>query len=105
NFVDHDDNWHISSTQITGYLYDPAYPNKRDICGWARTNDGITVQFRVTLTDNGEPGTNDLFGIVVDTRNQIPGDRFYRIGSRRLANGQGGGGNVQLHKGNNSNTA
>jgi hypothetical protein len=105
NYVDHNQNWHITSTQITGYLYDPAYPNKRDICGWAQTNDGITVQFRVTLTDNGEPGRNDEFGIVVDTKNQIPGDRFYIVTSRKLANGQGGGGNVQLHKGNNSNTA
>jgi hypothetical protein len=27
------------------------------------------------------------------------------VSSRQLANGQGGGGNVQLHNGNNSNTA
>ena len=105
NYVDHETNWHISSTEITGYLYDPAFPNKRDICGWARTNDDITVRFRVTLTDNGEPGRNDEFGIAIDTQNQIPGDRFYIVTSRKLANGQGGGGNVQLHKGNNSNTA
>ena len=100
NFVDHQANWHISSVEITGYLYDPAFPNKRDICGWARTNDEITVRFRVTLTDNGEPGNNDEFGIAIDTQNQIPGDRFYIVRSRKL-----GGGNVQLHKGNNSNTA
>ena len=105
NYVDHENNWHISSVEITGYLYDPAFPNKRDICGWARTNDEITVRFRVTLTDNGEPGRNDEFGIAIDTQNQIPGDRFYTVTSRKLANGQGGGGNVQLHKGNNSNTA
>ena len=58
------------------------------------------MRFRVTLTDNGEPGNNDEFGIAIDTQNQIPGDRFYIVRSRKL-----GGGNVQLHKGNNSNTA
>ena len=100
NIVDHETNWHLSSTQITGYLYDPAFPNKRDICGTAETNDGITVQFRVTLTDNGEPGTADQFGFVIDTRNQIPGPRFVFVRSRTLS-----GGNVQLHKDNPSTTA
>ena len=100
NIVDHETNWHLSSTQITGYLFDPANPNARDICGWAETNDGINVQFRVHLVDNGEPGTSDEFGLVVDNRNQIPGDRFFLVRSRRLA-----GGNVQLHKDNPSTTA
>ena len=31
NIVDHETNWHLSSTQITGYLFDPANPNARDI--------------------------------------------------------------------------
>jgi len=105
NYVDHQSNLHVSSMEITGYLVDPAYPNKRDICGWARTNDEITVRFRVTLTDNGEPGVNDQFGIVIDTLNQVPGDRFYRVSSRKLADGGPGGGNVQLHKENPSTTA
>ena len=47
-----------------------------------------------------EPGTSDEFGLVVDNRNQIPGDRFFLVRSRRLA-----GGNVQLHKDNPSTTA
>jgi hypothetical protein len=106
NYVDHNQNLHMSSTQITGYLFDPADPNRRDICGWARTNDGITVQFRVTLVDNGEPGVNDEFGITMDTFNQIPGvTRFYTVTSRQLADGGPGGGNVQLHKSNPSTTA
>ena len=105
NFVDHEQNLHVSSIEITGYLYDPASPNSRDICGWARTNDEITVRFRVRLTDNGEPGVNDQFGIVLDTQNQIPGDRFYLVSTRKLANGGPGGGNVQLHKSNPSTTA
>jgi len=100
NIVDHETNWHLSSTQITGYLFDPAQPNARDICGMAETNDGITVQFRVHLVDNGEPGTSDQFGLVVDTRNQVPGDRFLLVRSRNIS-----GGNVQLHKDNPSTTA
>ena len=101
NFVDHQQNYHVSSTEITGYLFDPAQPNKRDICGWARTNDDEVVRFRVSLTDNGEPGRNDTFGIILD-RAGTPhtGDRFYVLSSRTLQ-----GGNVQLHKGNRSNTA
>jgi hypothetical protein len=54
----------------------------------------------VHLVDNGEPGTADEFGVVVDNRNQIPGDRFFIVRSRRLA-----GGDVQLHKSNPSTTA
>jgi hypothetical protein len=46
---------------------------------------------------------NDKFGIIIDNWNAPT--RFYVVTSRKLANGEGGGGNVQLHKGNNSNTA
>jgi len=100
NIVDHETNWHLTSTQITGYLFDPAEPNSRDICGWAETNDGINVQFRVHLVDNGEPGRNDQFGVVIDNHNQVPGERFFLVRSRKLS-----GGNVQLHKSNPSTTA
>ena len=104
NFVDHRSNFHLKSTQITGYLYDPANPNSRDICGKARINDGpYEVSFRVHLEDNGEPGVNDKFGIVIDNWNAPT--RFYVIGSRNLGGGEHGGGNVQLHKSNNSTTA
>ena len=104
NYVDHETNFHLSSMDITGYLYDPAYPNKRDICGWGRTSEGATVRFRVTLTDNGEPGVNDRFGIVVEN-DHTAGERFYIVTSRKLADGGPGGGNVQLHKSNPSTTA
>ena len=104
NYVDHEFNFHLQSTQITGYLFEPANPNARDICGKARVNDSaFEVMFRIHLEDNGEPGVNDKFGIIVDNWNAPT--RFYVVSSRQLANGQGGGGNVQLHKGNNSNTA
>ena len=104
NFVDHENQFHMDSTRITGYLFDPAMPNARDICGWGRINDQPEeVMFRVRLVDNGEPGKNDTFGITIDNW-YSSGERFYRVSSRKLANGGPGGGNVQLHKGNNSNT-
>ncbi len=84
--------YHLNSTQITGYLCDPAFPNARDVCGVAKTNTGETVKFRVRLVDNGE-GTNapckDEFGIVLDNG--------YLVSTRPLAGGDQGGGNVQYH--------
>jgi hypothetical protein len=101
NYVDHNGDggtvpFHVNSTQITGYLCDPAFPNARDVCGVARTNaSGDPVFFRVRLVDNGE-GTNaickDEFGIRLSTG--------YVVSTRRLAAGGPGGGNVQLHKDN-----
>ena len=107
NYVDHDpvpyagtkSPYHVDSTQITGYLFDPAFPNARDVCGFARTNAGETVRFRVRLVDNGE-GSNasckDEFGIRLSNG--------YLVTTRPLADGGPGGGNVQLHKPNPSNT-
>ena len=105
NYVDHENQFHMVSTRITGYLFDPEAPNSRDICGWARINDqSQEVMFRVRLTDNGEPGVNDAFGITIDNW-YTSGERFYRVSTRTLGDGDGGGGNVQLHKGNRSNSA
>ena len=102
NYVDHTNGFHMDSTRITGYLYDPAIPNARDICGWARINDQPQeVMFRVRLIDNGEPGRTDKFGIVIDNWYSA-GERFYKVTTRELKNP--GGGNVQLHDGNPSNT-
>ena len=93
NYVDHATSppYHVDSTQITGYLIDPAFPNARDICGIARTNRGESVRFRVRLEDNGEPGRDDRFGIRLDNG--------YLVTTRLLE-----GGNVQLHKPNPSTT-
>jgi hypothetical protein len=94
NYVDHGSAppFHVDSTQVTGYLIDPAFPNARDICGFARTNLGETVRFRVRLVDNGEPGVNDKFGIRLSNG--------YLVTTRLLS-----GGNVQLHLPNPSTTA
>jgi hypothetical protein len=93
NFVHHSaliGPYHVSSIEITGYLFDPAFPNARDICGIARTSLDQTVRFRVRLEDNGEPGKGtDRLGIRMDTG--------YHLFTRPLA-----GGNIQLHKPNRS---
>jgi hypothetical protein len=105
NFVDHETGYHLNSTRITGYLWDPKVPNARDICGWARVNDSsYEEQFRVRVIDNGEPGRDDQFGIIVDNTHSS-GDRFYLVSTRSLGGNKNGGGNVQLHKSNPSTTA
>jgi hypothetical protein len=93
NYLDHSTAppYHVDSTQITGYLIDPAFPNARDICGIARTNRGESVRFRVRLEDNGEPGRDDRFGIRLENG--------YLVTTRLLE-----GGNVQLHQPNPSTT-
>lgn len=106
NYVDHDlvlvpsvgvvTPYHVDSTEITGYLMDPAFPNARDICGFARTNAGETVRFRVRMEDNGEPGVNDRFGIRLSNG--------YLVTARSLGGTGSGGGNIQLHKPNPSTT-
>jgi hypothetical protein len=102
NYVDHGGSsgvspYHVDSTEITAYGEDPAFPNAREICGMATTNAGETVQFRVRMEDNGESGTNDTFGIVLDNG--------YILKRRPLGDGGPGGGDVRLHKPNPSTTA
>jgi hypothetical protein len=108
NVVDHQEGLHFNSVEITGYLFDPDMPEARDICGWARVNtQAAPVRFRMRLGDFGEPGTFDVMGFAADFGENATGfhTRFYKVGWRMLNDGQGGGGNVQLHKGNPSNTA
>lgn len=103
NVIDHENNFQMKAERITGYLYDPEFPDGRDICGWARINNADNlVMFRIRLNDKGEPGKNDSFGIIIDNWHTA-GERFYKVGVRKLNNGEGGGGNIQLHKGNRSN--
>jgi hypothetical protein len=101
NYVDHGGAfgktpYHVNSTEITGYLFDETAPNARDICGWARTNAGETVRFRVRMEDNGEPGRDDRFGIRLSNG--------YLVTTRSLGGDGPGGGNIQLHKPNRSTT-
>jgi len=71
----------------------------RLVCGTARTNLYGDVDFMVRAHDHGEPGTEDQFdirlaqsGVVVYTTE--------REGMHTLNDGNGGGGNIQLHKPN-----
>lgn len=99
NVVDHSPSGgHLRSTRITGYLFDPAFPNARDICGEGevKTADGrrFSTRFRARLEDNGEPGGSDRFGLHLSDG--------YFLSTRELGppGPTGGGGNIQLHKPN-----
>ena len=97
NVLDHSYNppAHLRSTNITGYLMDPAFPNARDICGEGVVDGGagsFPVTFRVRMEDNAEPGAGiDKFGVRLSNG--------YDLTTRTLA-----GGNIQLHKPNPSTT-
>ena len=85
----------------------------REVCGTAETNDPVhpTVHFRVRAADNGEPGTNDFFWLHLSdpATNTVFYDTnctFLGSGTQCGSGGTGGpgGGNIQLHKHNPSNT-
>jgi hypothetical protein len=74
----------LQSASITTYL--ATGPTARVIEGTASTNLYGTLRFRVTATDNGEPGRNDTFQIELD-------NGYFTQGT--LLSGR-----VELHKGN-----
>ncbi len=88
----------VSSTDITGYLWDPAQPTMREVCGIGLTQNGEEVMFRARLVDNGEPGRMDTFAIATDNQHTA-GERFYIFTPAPLEEG-----NVNLHKANRSTT-
>jgi hypothetical protein len=93
NYVDHDNDYHVDSVKITGYLTPVQGSNIRDICGVAETNaDEPPVLFRLRIVDEGEPGSDDLFGIRLSNG--------YHVAPRSLGAGFHGGGNVELHGSN-----
>lgn len=102
NYIDHGTGLHVKAVSVTEYrLFDE---RTRDICGRAETNQMGDVVYHVRVTDNGEPGMDDVFilrlgqnGVIVYTTEGDPDHSLGGPGS--------GGGNIQLHKGNRSNTA
>ena|SRR5437867_2916153 len=93
NYLDHGSGLHVQATSITGYVF--VDDRTRDICGTYEANNGESGYFRVRVTDNGEPGSDDFFGIKLQSGYLALGD---------LGGPDPGGGNIQLHKGNASNT-
>jgi hypothetical protein len=111
-YVDHGNGLNVHWLTITNYIgietrggeNDPKRMGTRDVCGTARTNLFGDVDFRFRMTDNGEPGTEDVFilrlaqnGFVVYTT-EVDSDHT-------LGGGGPGGGNIQLHKPNPSTSA
>ena len=109
NYVDHggafgQSPFHVHARDVTGYIVVADYPpdknghprGTRDICGNADTNAGGPVQYRVRMRDLREPGRDsDAFGIAL-----FYGGSLIYLNQNFLS-----GGNIQLHKGNRSNTA
>lgn len=71
----------------------------RLVCGTARTNLYGDVDFMVRAKDAGEPGSDDEFDIRLAQGGRIVYDTAAE-GIHKLNDGNGGGGNIQLHKPN-----
>jgi hypothetical protein len=71
----------------------------RLVCGTARSNLYGDVDFMVRAHDAGEPGTEDEWDIRL-AKNGVIVYSTEVEGIHRLNNGDGGGGNIQLHKPN-----
>jgi hypothetical protein len=120
-YIDHGSGLNVHATSITAYIFQDIGVDfdkngnpvgERIICGTARTNQFGDANFAVRAVDRGEPGVNDNFDIRVtssdgstvfyDTTNEC---RWHFLGSSApCAAGNGGGGNIQLHKPNPSTT-
>jgi len=120
-YIDHGMDVKVHGTSITGYSKEGADSTDsqgqptgtRFICGTARTNQSYgDVNFVVRAKDTGEPGVTDEFdiqlttggtvaqgGVVVYTTNP-----FFLGPRHQLNDGNGGGGNIQLHEPNPSTT-
>lgn len=79
-YQDHGAGTKVKDTEITAY--EKTGENSRAIEGTARI-DGSSGEFRVEVTDNGEPGRDDVFRI--------------RLSNGYQAEGTLRGGNIQLH--------
>ena len=72
----------------------------RLICGTARSNLYGDVDFMVRAKDSGEPGTEDEFDIRLARGSVLVYATDSADGVHLLNDGNGGGGNIQLHKPN-----
>jgi hypothetical protein len=117
-YIDHGTGLNVHWTSITGYFFWDDGSNGTDsktgqpigtrkICGTARTNQFGDVNFAVRARDAGEPGVNDQFDIILTDStgavvyNTASECTWHYLGSYApCAAGNGGGGNIQLHKPN-----
>lgn len=88
NYIDHGRRMHVKSTAVTGYQHVDA--RTRQIT-YNVTIDGQPGTAIVIVTDNGEPGTHDIFQIRLS-------NGYFAAGQLGNPNKRGGGGNIQLHK-------
>ena len=101
--VDHGPGLNVHGTSITAYFPDILDPNKaRFICGKARTNlpapNDVDVDFAVRAKDDAEPGVNDEFDIqLLKFSTGFFYSTFIPGFPHKLNDGNGGGGNIQLH--------
>jgi hypothetical protein len=116
-YHDHGNGLNVHWTSITAYLkegdseqtFDPKTQQPtgtRLVCGTARTNmyPG-DVDFMVRARDAGEPGTSDEFDIWLSQGGALVYSTEYEPAApNKLGGGEGGGGNIQLHKPNPSTT-
>jgi hypothetical protein len=131
-YIDHGLGLNVHGTSVTGYFFTDDGSNgtdpktgqpvgTRDICGTARTNLYGDVYYHVQARDAGEPGVNDHFDIrlkhCISVNGSVTCDPLFLYDTTSQcfphflgsyvpcdAPGTGGGGNIQLHKPNNSTT-
>lgn len=115
-YIDHGTGLNVHWTAITAYLLegedvggtDPKTnqpTGTRLVCGTARTNHYGDVDFMVRARDAGEPGTQDQFDLRLSQAGLIIYTTENEAGApHELNDGNGGGGNIQLHKPNPSTT-
>ena len=112
-YHDHGNGLNVHWTTITAYLAegdglgdtstDPKTKQPigtRLVCGTARSNLFGDVDFMVRAKDTGEPGTDDEFDIRLSRSGAIVYTTENEPGPHQLNDGNGGGGNIQLHKPN-----
>jgi hypothetical protein len=110
-YIDHGTSLNVHWTSITAYIeVESGYNSKgkpigvRGICGTARTNLYGDVDFLVQARDAGEPGVNDEFDIRLTKGGVIVYSTEFSGFPHKLNDGNGGGGNIQLHEPNPSTT-
>lgn len=86
NYIDHGTGMHVRSTAVTGFGFVDAVTRQ---ITYNVVIGGSAGTATVIVSDNGEPGRNDIFDITLSTGYHAGGD---------LGGPGSGGGNIQLHK-------